>query len=210
MRSTREPVLIPVKIDDLRPTQLTVGLKEVERKRHQWREQGKAGGKFLGRHMIPVVLGPKHRSYVIDHHHLARALHDERQTEVLTTIVADLSGLGRDAFWVFLDNRGWLHPFDESGRRRDYSAIPKHIGNLVDDPFRSLAGAVREAGGYAKETIPFSDFIWADYFRRRIKRGRIENHFDKAVAAAVSLARSREASFMPGWCGEDHDGPEEA
>lgn len=204
MRTTREPVLVPISIDDLRPTQLTVGLKEVERKRHHWRDQGKNGGKFLGRHMIPVVLGPKQRSYVIDHHHLARALHDEGQTEVLTTVVADLSKLGREAFWVFLDNRGWLHPFDERGKRQDYSAIPKHIGKLIDDPFRSLAGAVREAGGYAKETTPFSEFIWADYFRRRIKAGRIEKQYAKTVAAAVSLARSHDASFMPGWCGEDH------
>ena len=204
MRTSREPVLIPVAIHDLRPTQLTIGLREVERKRHQWREQGEDGGAYLGRHMIPVVLGPKKRSYVIDHHHLARALHDEGQQEVLTTVVADLSLLGREAFWVFLDNRGWLHPFDKDGRRCDYSSVPKHIGKLVDDPYRSLAGAVREAGGYAKETIPFSEFIWADYFRRRIKPKRLEKNFHETVSAAVSLARSREASFMPGWCGEDH------
>lgn len=204
MRNSREPVLIPVAIHDLRPTQLTIGLREVERKRHRWREQGDAGGRYLGRHMIPVVLGPKKRSFVIDHHHLARALHDEGQKEVLTTVVADLSQLGREAFWVFLDNRGWLHPFDKEGKRRAYSDIPKHIGKLVDDPYRSLAGAVREAGGYAKETTPFGEFIWADYFRRRIKSHRLEKKFDEAVTAAVSLARSRQASFMPGWCGEDH------
>lgn len=204
MRNSREPVLIPVAIRDLRPTQLTIGLREVERKRHQWREQGDNGGEYLGRHMIPVVLGPKRRSFVIDHHHLARALHDEGQEEVLTTVVADLCLLGRDAFWAFLDNRGWLHPFDQHGKRRDYSAIPKHIGKLVDDPYRSLAGAVREAGGYAKETTPFSEFIWADYFRRRIKAGRLEKKYDETIRAAVSLARSRQAFFMPGWCGEDH------
>lgn len=202
MRTSREPVLVPVAIHDLRPTQLTVGLREVERKRRQWREEGEGAGEYLGRHMIPVVLGPKKRSFVIDHHHLARALHDEGQEEVLTTVVADLSLLGRDAFWVFLDNRGWLHPFDRNGKRCDYSAIPKHIGKLVDDPYRSLAGAVREAGGYAKETIPFSEFIWADYFRRRIKPHRLDKKYDETVRAAVSLARSPDASFMPGWCGE--------
>lgn len=204
MRTSWEPELIPVRIKDLRPTQLTVGLKEVERKRRRWRDQGESGGQYLGRHMIPVILGPKRRSYVIDHHHLARALHDEGQKEVLTTVVADLSRLGQEAFWVFLDNRGWLHPFDQRGKRRDYSAIPKHVGKLTDDPFRSLAGAVREAGGYAKETMPFSDFIWADYFRRRIKPAHLDRKFEQTVAAAVSLARSRDASFMPGWCGEDH------
>jgi len=204
MRTSREPILIPVPIASLRPTQISVGLREVERKRLQWRGEGEKGGAFLGRHMIPVVLGPKRRPYVIDHHHLARALHDEGQHEVLTTVVADLHPLSSDAFWVFLDNRGWLHPFDAEGKRREYSAIPKRIGKLVDDPFRSLAGAVREAGGYAKETTPFSEFIWADYFRRRIKRSRLEEDYEGAVAKAMLLARAHDASFMPGWCGPDH------
>src|SRR5690242_21589330 len=44
----------------------------------------RSAGAFLGQHMIPVVLGPKARSYVIDHHHLARALHDEGVPHVLT------------------------------------------------------------------------------------------------------------------------------
>lgn len=204
MRNSREPILIPVPIASLRPTQISVGLREVARKRLQWRDEGEKGGAFLGRHMIPVVLGPKQRPYVIDHHHLARALHDEGQKEVLTTVVADLHPLNPDAFWVFLDNRGWLHPFDAEGKRREYSAIPKRIAKLVDDPFRSLAGAVREAGGYAKDTTPFSEFIWADYFRRRIKRSRLEENYEGSVAKAMLMARAPEASFMPGWCGPDH------
>lgn len=204
MRNSREPILTPIPIARLRPTQISVGLREVERKRLQWRGQDDDGGKFLGRHMIPVVLGPKNRPYVIDHHHLARALLDEGQADVLTTVVADLHCLTQPAFWIYLDNRGWLHPFDATGRRRDYSAIPKSIAKLEDDPFRSLAGAVRESGGYAKDTTPFSEFIWADYFRRRIKRARIEKHYDDAVLRALMLARAHDASFMPGWCGEDH------
>ena len=56
---------------------MTVGLREVERKRAEWRGQRDDAGKYLGRHMIPVVLGPKGKSYVIDHHHLARALVEE-------------------------------------------------------------------------------------------------------------------------------------
>jgi hypothetical protein len=204
MRNSREPIINPVAIASLRPTQISVGLREVERKRHQWRAEGADGGAFLGRHMIPVVLGPKRRPYVIDHHHLARALLDEGQSEVLTTVVADLHQLSLPAFWVFLDNCGWLHPFDADGKRRDYSAIPKRIGKLVDDPFRSLAGAVREAGGYAKDATPFSEFIWADYFRRRLKWPLVDQHYERSVAKAMLLARAREASFMPGWSGPDH------
>jgi hypothetical protein len=198
-------VLLPVRLDALRPTQITVGLREVERKRQEWRAQREDAGAYLGRHMIPVVLGPKGKSYVIDHHHLARALIEEGQEQVLTTVVADLRPLSQDAFWVFLDNRGWLHPFDDQGRRCPYKDVPKRICDLVDDPFRSLAGAVRQAGGYAKETTPFAEFIWADYFRRMIKPGTVEKHFDKALAKALQRARTHEARFMPGWCGVDPD-----
>jgi hypothetical protein len=60
--SNREPILHPVKIDDLRPTQMTVGMREVAQKRQEWRERTDEGaGKFLGRHMVPAVLGPKGR-----------------------------------------------------------------------------------------------------------------------------------------------------
>ena len=74
----RDPILLPVPIAELRPTQITVGMREVEEKRRHWRERvGRDGGKFLGQQMIPVLLGPKQRHYVIDHHHLARALQEE-------------------------------------------------------------------------------------------------------------------------------------
>ena len=57
MPTVREPFLEPVAIASLRPTQLTVGMREVKAKRNRWREIGakkKRGGEFLGKHMIPV------------------------------------------------------------------------------------------------------------------------------------------------------------
>ena len=160
MPNAREPLLNPVPITELRPTQITVGLREVKAKRKHWREQADAkGAEFLGKHMIPVILGPKQRHYVIDHHHLALALHEEGVKDILVTVVANLSKLEKDAFWVVLDNRSWMHPFDDQGRRRDYADIPKAVTDLVDDPFRSLAGELRLAGGYAKDTTPFSEFL---------------------------------------------------
>ena len=145
--AVREPVVKPVNIADLRPTQITVGLREVREKRKGWQEKkGKKAGEFLGKHMIPVILGPSGRHYVIDHHHLARALHEEGVKDVLVTVVADLSMVDRDTFWTVLDNRSWMHPFDDKGRRRGYKDIPKSVRDLIDDPFRSLAGELRRAG----------------------------------------------------------------
>jgi hypothetical protein len=205
--TVREPVLTTVTITDLRPTQITVGMREVEAKRKRWRDtSGKKGGKFLGNHMIPVVLGPKHRHYVVDHHHLARALHDEGVKDVAVTAIANLSTLDSDAFWTVMDNRNWMHPFDAQGVRRHYNDIPKAVTGLVDDPFRSLAGELRRAGGFAKDTTPFSEFLWADFLRRRLKRKAVERDFDHALEKALELAKGVEANYLPGWCGPVPEG----
>jgi len=198
----REPILAPVPLTEMHPTQITVGMQEVADKRRRWRARhGDKAAEYLGKHMIPVVVGPHDRLYIIDHHHLARALFDEGVDKVLTTIVFDLARLEQDAFWVVLDNRGWMHPFDDRGRRRSYDEIPKSIEHLVDDPFRSLAGELRRAGGFAKDTTPFSEFLWADFLRRRIERKAVEADFHHSLAKALELARSQEADYLPGWCG---------
>jgi hypothetical protein len=198
----REPLLTTVPIVDLRPTQMTVGMREVNAKRKRWREMsGGKGGKFLGSHMIPVVLGPKKRNYVVDHHHLALALHDEKVKEVAVVVTANLSALEPDEFWTVMDNRNWMHPFDADGRRRSYEDIPKSVTEMVDDPFQSLAGELRRAGGFSKDTTPFSEFLWADFLRRRLKRKDVENDFDRALEKALELAKSDKATHLPGWCG---------
>ena len=198
----REPILNPVEIATLRPTQITVGLREVEEKRERLRERkSKKIGKFLGDHMIPVVRGPKNRFYVIDHHHLALALHKEGIRDILVTVVSDLHTLDIDAFWTYLDHHGWVHPYDTEGRRRTYADIPKVVTGLKDDPFRSLAGELRRLGGFAKDTTPFSEFLWADFFRRRIKRKRVESNFNATIERAMELAKSEDARYLPGWCG---------
>jgi hypothetical protein len=202
MALVREPMLTPIAIEDLRPTQITVGMREVMAKRKRWRETGERKSReFLGKHMIPVILGPKHRHYVVDHHHLARALHDEGVKHVAVTVVSNLSKLDRDAFWTVMDNRNWMHPFDADGRRRHYDDIPKSVTDLIDDPFRSLAGELRRAGGFAKDTTPFSEFLWADFLRRRMKRKLVEANFDRAIESALQLAKSPDADYLPGWCG---------
>ena len=202
MTFSREPRIHCVSIMTLRPTQITVGMREVKAKRKSWREHpDRKKADFLGNHLIPVIWGPKEEYYVIDHHHLTLALHQEGVKEIATTVVADLRRLPREAFWVFLDNRGWLHPFDEHGRRRSYDDLPKRIPSLVDDPYRSLAGEVRKSGGCLKETTPFSEFLWADFLRRRLKRKQLEDDFPGSLVRALKLAKSSEADYLPGWCG---------
>jgi len=202
--NAHEPILSPVAIDELKPTQITVGFREVAEKRKRFAEMNdKAGGDFLGRHMLPTVLGPKERHYLIDNHHLARALQEEKVESALVTVVADLTALSKTSFWRFLDNRNWCHTYDENGERTPFDAIPANLSKLKDDPYRSLAGELRHAGGYAKDLTPFSEFLWADFLRTRIKAKAISADFAAALDRAVKLAKSRDAAFLPGWCGPD-------
>jgi hypothetical protein len=183
-------------------------MREVKEKRKRWRDKGskKKQEVTLGKHMIPVVRGPDKRYYVVDHHHLARALHDEGVKDILVTIIGDLSMVERDAFWGVMDNKRWVYPYDAKGERRDFKDLPKSITELKDDPFRSLAGELRRSGGFAKDTTPFSEFLWADFLRRRISNKAVEDNFAKAMEKSLALAKSQDAVYLPGWCGPAPDG----
>ena len=180
--NTREPVLKPVPILELRPTQMTVGMREVNARRKHWRDQGgeKKRRSYLEKHLIPVILGPRGKHYIVDHHHLALALHQEGLKNLYITVMADLSLLDIETFWFVLDQRAWMHPFDSKGRRKSPLAMPKNVEHLKDDPYRSLAGELRRLGGYAKDTTPFSEFLWADFLRRRVKQTIVEKNFTRA------------------------------
>lgn len=189
-----------VEISSLRPTQMTVGYREVAAKRAQWDAIAKGARKrFLDGHVVPTVLGPKRRHYVVDHHHLARALADDGHDTILVGQLADLSALEKPEFWHVMDHRNWVYPYDADGKRQPFDAIPKEIVALSDDTWRSLAGAVRDAGGYAKENEPFAEFLWANFLRRRLDAAQLKSDFDATLAAALKVAHKSAAAHLPGW-----------
>src|SRR6201995_4081097 len=182
MPNPREPTVHPIPILDLRPTQMTVGMREVKEKRQRFREKkGKKQSDMIGSHMIPVVRGPDERYYVVDHHHLARALHEEGIKNILVTVIGDLTMVERDAFWGVMDNKRWVYPYDVKGERRHFIELQKSIKDLKDDPYRSLAVELRRAGGISKDSTYFSEFLKADFLRRLIDRKTVEDHFSKAL-----------------------------
>ncbi|WP_246797735.1 ParB-like protein [Burkholderia perseverans] len=85
--------------------------------------------------------------------------------------------------------------------RRDYDRLPPALTELSDDPYRSLAGELRTAGGYAKDATPFSEFLWADYLRTKILAATVRKHVSKALDAALVHARAPDARYLPGWVG---------
>jgi len=207
--------LLPAKLADLHPTQITVGLAEVVAKRAEWAKlKRKQRAHLLAAHWFPAVKGPGGRFYIVDHHHLGLALQQEEISQVWVMQLDDFSQLKGETFWRLMEFRRWAHPYDQRGQRRDYASIPDAVTALRDDPYRSLAGMVRSAGGFAKDTAPFSEFIWADYFRlhpalrmlAKVKKGEMP---PPVLQRAMQLAREPLARHLPGWSGRSDDDVDE-
>jgi hypothetical protein len=191
---------LPVK--QLRPTQIAVGRRLVKLKRAELRSFARKPQElveFIVERPIRVVLGPMERAFIIDHHHLGLALLKEGYKTAPLQIEADFSKMAQRDFWPRMEERKWVHPFDGQGRRRPVTDVPKDLEDMADDPYRSLAGFVRVAGGFTKSLEPYAEFAWADYFRPLIKRGAIEKDFEKAVKKGVDFAHAAGASHLPGF-----------
>jgi hypothetical protein len=189
-----------VPISALHPTQMTVGYAEVLLKRLQWRALDDAAKRaFILKNPMPSVLGPKGRHFIVDHHHLALALLEEEVTRVQVTVLADLSALDKDEFWKVMSFRQWVHPYDAKGRMRPCRALQKKVSGLRNDSYRSLAAAVRMTGGFSKEQTPFAEFLWADFFRRRIPADLLKSNPSAALTGALLLVHDKAARHLPGW-----------
>jgi hypothetical protein len=186
----------------LRPTQITIGLIEVHHKRKELEALGRhAQRDFLAAHPIPAVFGPEEHIFITDHHHLARAALEAGIETAFFLIEAELPQLDAGAFWRTMQEKCWAHPIDEHGARQSCGSIPKHLEQLRDDVYRSVAGFVRSAGGYDKTPTAYAEFLWADFFRHRIVVGPTHEDFRRAVAEALALARSPAARALPGFHG---------
>lgn len=177
-------------LSQLRPTQMTVGWREVAEKRRR--------GPGAAPRSAPAVLGPKGVAYVLDRHHSLCARQQQGEAVAAVHIVEDLQHLSQAAFWRRLDQLGWCRPYDAEGRRRAFRHMPEELAALGDDAFRSLASALRRRGGYRKSSGPFSEFRWADHLRAHIAPALLERDFETAVRAALNLARRPEAASLPG------------
>jgi hypothetical protein len=184
----------------LHPTQITVGMIEVHDKREHLSKLGhhERHG-FLTAHPIPAVFGPGGHLYITDHHHLARALWEENIESGVFLVEADFTEMHPLAFWSEMDARHWVHPVDAQGKRHGVDALPHHVKGLVDDPYRSLAGYVRNAGGFEKTPTAFAEFLRADFFRHRVRIGPHREGFEAAVRTALTLAHGPEARPLPGF-----------
>ena len=207
MANTREPMLQPIPVLSLRPTQMTVGMREVKEKRKRWRERKmkKKQAELLGRHMIPVVLGPDQHYYVVDHHHLALSLHDEGVKDILVTVIGDLTMVERDAFWNVMDNKRWAIPTMPRASAAISGSFRRSVTELKDDP--SAASPVNCAAPAASPRTPrrSANSCGLISCAGRCRARAWKTDFAKAMEKALTLAKSEDAIYLPGWCGPASD-----
>jgi hypothetical protein len=189
-----------IEVIALKPTQVTVGMREVADKRRELAHMSKdERHEFLQNRPIPVVLGPEQRHYLIDHHHLARALWDDAFEHAWIEVKAELVHHSLPAFWQEMERRQWVYPHDAHGHVLPVSELPAQVSQLVDDPYRSLAGYLRKAGGFIKSETPFAEFAWANFLRNHVQIPGDDAGFAIAVKQAITLAHSTIAAALPGF-----------
>lgn len=197
-----EPGLIEVSTEQLRPTQMTAGYREVGRKCDEWKHMDALHREHLMRELFfPAVKGPDDAYYIVDHHHTALAVLRAGAKTVKVGVIANLDCLAIEDFWIFLDHRTWVHCYDTKGERRPFSSMPKTLTEREGDPYRSLATAVRRKGGFAKSDLPYLEFLWANFFRKEIAPSFLRKQMKQATQKAVKLAATAAAAHLPGWAG---------
>lgn len=189
-------------IYSLFPTQAVAGFKEVKRKKKKIQkfETPEDRDKYFLKNTVPVVIGPFGRRYMIDHHHFTLAAFQAGYSEVYFKVIEDLSDLTDKIFWKKMKEKGWTYLKNNGFPITEYD-LPRFIKDLVDDPYRSLAGQVKQAGAFSQTQTPFMEFVWADFFRTKINQKIVDKDFDQALEMAIEIAKSPAAKHLPGYKG---------
>jgi hypothetical protein len=191
-----------IALEQLRPTQMTHGRREVAHKIEQYRGLSEHDLQMaIAEKPVPVVLGPQGAPYVTDHHHIVAALHALGVAAVPVVLQEDLSSLTVQQFWLTMENRRWAYPYDARGQRVRFTDLPRHVWDLPNDEYRSLAAFARNAGAFEKTSVPLEEFRWADLFRSTLPLPSDDEAFARALRDAIELARSVAAIGLPGFLG---------
>jgi hypothetical protein len=193
----------------LRPTQGAIGYVQAQAKKASYVElKPEKRRSFAEEQAIVAVLGPSGALHVVDHHHWARAWFDMGLPEAPVRIKEDFSGLTDEQFVKTMSERGWLHPFDEQGRKFPVSDLPQSIETIPDDVFQSLAAFVRTAAVFENPGEFNAKFAWAEFLRKRVavRRSTVDG-FALMLADAFAACRLPEAKVLPGYISSKESTP---
>lgn len=181
--------LCKIELDNLHPTQFSVGMYEVHEKADAFRKMTNDDLKDdLNHNPEPIVIGPGGKMYIIDHHHLARSLYQMNADlkakgkpvllkHTYAIVIENKSDISSTTeFWNFMEKNNWAYPYNNKGIHSAPVTLEKvhTVMDLEDDPFRTLAGETRckvkedctkKQWFKPANAAPFVEFLWAKVFR---------------------------------------------
>ena len=192
-----------VSIDQLHPTQGGVGQLQVDTTVRELADKSeKQLDKLMKKKEIPIAIAPDGGYWLVDRHHLTKALWQQGVKAVRVKVIARLQDRG--SFWSQMQNNHWAWLKDERGQPLTPEQLPGHIGELPDYPYRTLAGLLQDAGYFSKQDqVYFVEFAWASWLGQQMAWQPVNaaNLADR-LAEAKRLACNSKASALPGYPGK--------
>jgi hypothetical protein len=183
---------VEVSLKTLHPTQFEVGEREVQRKQEKLAALSPSEMQDkINNHLVQIVRGPRGVDYIVDGHHFALALLRMDIAVARAEVLADFSLLDEQDFWRQMHNNRWAYLYQAGIGPLPPQSLPRYLNDLPDDPYRSLASAVRRARGYDRPKSHFSELKWANFFRQHLVIENGEEGFAKAVQQGIVLAHSQ-------------------
>jgi len=202
---SRDTPILQLPIAHLHPTQMCVGLAEVRSRQVDFSQDSRERRlRYLRNKPIPLVCLDGREYWMVDRHHRLRGLIEiDPAAEAFGYLALRLEGLDRRGVLEALHARGWLYLYDGRGLGPlSPLALPEHLNGLQDDPYRSLVWKLKKEGLIEPAPlIPFHEFRWAAWLRRRPLPPFSSSELEPAPPAARTLVRSVAASHLAGWKG---------
>jgi hypothetical protein len=188
---------------------MCVGLAEVRSRQRDFSlETAQERRSYLAGKPVPLVKGAAGSFWMVDRHHRLRGLVElDPEATAFGYVVLELGAASRSQVLEELHRRGWLYLYDGRGvGPHPATALPQRLPGLLDDPYRSLVWRLkREKRIAAQPLIPFHEFRWGAWLRRRHLPPFSSERLDPALATARALVVSPAASHLAGWTGPRHD-----
>ena len=132
-------------IDALHPTQGGVGQIQVDETQATLAGMSaKQLDKLMKKKEIPIVIAPDGGYWLVDRHHLTKALWQSGVKQARVKVIAHLQDTS--SFWSQMQGNHWAWLKDEKGLPLTPEQLPAHIGDLPDYPYRTVAGLLQDAG----------------------------------------------------------------
>ncbi|MFM5205757.1 ParB-like protein [Aeromonas veronii] len=190
-------------IDALHPTQGGVGQIQVDETQATLAGMSaKQLDKLMKKKEIPVVIAPDGSYWLVDRHHLTKALWQQGVKDARVKVIGRLQDKAN--FWSQMQNNHWAWLKDEKGQPLTPEQLPTSIDKLPDYPYRTLAGLLQNAGYFRKDKqVYFVEFAWASWLGKQMQWMPVDNsNLAARLQQAKRLACGSYASDLPGYPGK--------